>query len=73
MKSEKSEKLSPHGLKIKAANTLIASSSRFCPSLTGLVVHGGEECGDMTEMTPKMVSCVAVQSFMTLSLQLDLQ
>ena len=37
-----------------------------------LCTHGGEECGDMTEMTPKIVSCVAVQSFMTLSLQLDL-
>ena len=26
----------------------------------------------MTEMTPKIVSCVAVRSFMTLRLQLDL-
>ena len=57
--------------KITAAYVFIASSSRFSHSLTGLV-NGGEECGAMTEMTPRIVSCVAVRSFMTLRLQLDL-
>ena len=49
----------PHRLKIMAAYTFISSSSRFCPSLTGLVVCGGGECGAMAEMTPKIISCLA--------------
>ena len=32
----------------------------------------GEECEAMAEMTPNIVSCVAVWSLMTLSLQVDL-
>ena len=27
------------------------SSSRFCPSLTGLAISAGEECGAIAEMT----------------------
>ena len=49
-----------------AAYAFILSSFKFRPSLTGLVVHGGEECGSPAEMTPKIVSCVAVWSLMTL-------
>ena len=41
------------------------------PSFTGLV-HVGEEYEAMAEMTLKIVSCVAVQCLMTLSLQVDL-
>ena len=43
-----------------AAYSFILSSSRFHPSLTGLVVCGGEECGTTAEMTLKIVSCVAM-------------
>ena len=52
--------------------TFISSLSRFHPSLTGLVVCGGEECKAMAEMTLKIISCVAVRSLMTPSLQVDL-
>ena len=55
-----------------AAYAFISSSSRFHLSLNGLVVHDGEECEAMAEMTPKIVSCVAVWSLLTLSLQVDL-
>ena len=55
-----------------AAYAFILSSSRFCPSLTGLAVSGGEECGANAEMTLKIVNCVAVWSLMTRSLQVDL-
>ena len=54
-----------------AAYAFILSLSRFCPSLTGLALCGGEECGATAEMIPKIISCVAVQSLMTLSLQVD--
>ena len=37
-----------------SAYTFISSSPRFRPSVTGLVVHGEEECGVTAEMTPKM-------------------
>ena len=55
-----------------AAYAFISSSSRFHLSLNGLVVHDREECEAMAEMTPKIVSCVAVWSLLTLSLQVDL-
>ena len=43
-----------------AAYRFILKSSRFLPSLTGLVLAwGGEECRATAEMTPKIVSCVA--------------
>ena len=49
--------------KVTSAYMSVLSSSRFClsiVSLTGLVVvvHGGEECRAMAEMTLKIVSCV---------------
>ena len=66
------EKVLPHSPKIMAAYAFILSSSRFCPSLTGLAVSGGEECGANAEMTLKIVNCVAVWSLMTRSLQVDL-
>ena len=55
-----------------AAYAFISSLSRFHLSLNGLVVRDGEECETMAEMTPKIVSCVAVWSLLTLSLQVDL-
>ena len=55
----------PESPKVTSAYMSILSSSRFClsiVSLTGLVVvlvmHGGEECRAMAEMTLKIVSCV---------------
>ena len=50
----------------------ISSLSRFCPSLTGLLVRDREEHWAMAEMTMKIISCVAAQSLMTLTLQVDL-
>ena len=55
----------PESPKVTSAYMSVLSSSRFClsiVSLTGLVVvlvvHGGEECRAMAEMTLKIVSCV---------------
>ena len=64
--------VSPCRLKITAAYAFISSSSRFCPSLTGLAVCVGKECRATAEMTLKIVRCVDVWSLMTLSLQVDL-
>ena len=66
------EKVSLRSLKITTTYMFILSLSRFCPSLTGLLVCDGEEHWAMAEMTPKIISCVAAQSLMTLSLQVDL-
>ena len=30
---------------------LVLSSSRLCPSVTGLAVHAGEKCGATAEVT----------------------
>ena len=43
--------VSPCRLKITAAYAFISSSSRFCPSLTGLAVCVGKECRATAEMT----------------------
>ena len=40
--------------------TFASSLSRFYPSFAGLVVHGGEECRAMAEMTLKIVRCETV-------------
>ena len=54
------------------AYAFISSSSRFRPSLTGLVLCGGEVCRATAEMTLKIIGCVDVQSLMAPSLQVDL-
>ena len=54
------EKVSPHSPKSISGYKFISSSSRFHSSLTGLVVHGGEECRAMAEMTLKIVRCETV-------------
>ena len=54
-----------------AAYTFISSLSRFRPSLTGLQCMA-ERSAEPQLMTLKIVSCLAVQSLMTLSLQVVL-
>ena len=66
------EKVMLRSPKITATYMFISSLSRFCPSLAGLLVHDEEKRWAMAEMTPKIINCVAAQSLMTLSLQVDL-